>query len=1776
MKKLLSFILSIFVMCTPLGVSAVAFDDPTDNMSLSKFNKATASLISQYEAVGVSNGVSTASDVYSEDSVSSENIVYQTNRLIVKSSEILDPLDSVEYIYGYDDLHIFQFDNRESFSRAYEYYEGLVCVEYVQEDLVYEETTVGEAVETDASIRENAIDYPCTVPATIFGYKPAKAQSDGSTVTVAVIDSGVQNDHELLEGRVISTGFNAHDENGTDYDDRGHGTHVAGIIAANTLSNVVIRSYKILNRSGNCTDIQLCNGIQAAIDDNVDIINLSLSRQGNSDLVEEKVAEAKAAGILVVCAAGNDSVDLKSNFYSPAGYDDYVVTVMACTNLKKIASFSNYGTLCDFAAPGDSVVSSDLDNSYKIRSGTSMAAPFIVAAAAYILAKTPDATPDEVEATLLSQAKSTAGTPSGKCVYPTTSVSLTTFTATPTLALSDCYFAGEMIVEISCTDTAAQILYSIDDGSTYREYTGPVTISETAVVQTFAIMDGKFNSKTATATYTKVAGEATDFIVNDAGILLAYNGSDGNVTVPTYSYGIPIVGIGDSAFENNTNLKTVILGDYVTSIGASAFKNCTELTQFVGQNVTVAGNEAFSGCEKLKTLSISAVTSIGESCFYNCQALTALTLNYITSIPASAFENTTALTSFSSAKVTTVGEKAFYNSGIKNFSGSSSSTVTSVGVSAFENCSRLSAITLNAVKAIPENCFKNCVLLASAYANAAASVGDYAFYNCEILATLEISNTTSVGDYSLSGINVVTLNLPKVTSYYTTSFLNCPSLVTLTLTKAQGEFKTDYIEGCPNITYLDLATASGITGTKTIAEAAPSLKTININNVSAIPDNMFNGCTALCEVIMDSAQSIGAYAFKDTNIMTLNAPAAATVGDYAFSGMKKLDYINVGAAVFNATMIDGDVSITKFNAPELLTIEDEFVVNSLMPLCQNFTAPKLTAIPDGMFRSSSYRLKNLTFDNALTVGDEAFYDSEVEILSLKGATAIGENAFFSCDGLYEIYLDGLETVNMEIFDYCDDELVVISVNGATSITASEGFFEDNGIYFCDFYAQSLESIPANAFKGNIYLRNVNIPSVETIGNNAFDGCKALTSITLDSVTSIGTEAFKGCVGITTFTAPVLESIDFSVLQDCENLIRLYLDGVKSLPQKEDGTFDFFNYEKLFVFSANSLPEVPANFLREAPCLVQVNFESATKVGDYAFYNTPLETKYFNENLLSKIGVYSFAGTNITQLGTPLSNVSHISDYAFANCSKLTNINSIKANSTGVGAFSGCTGLVNFTNSYIITLGERTFENCTALQSGRLNVVQTIGKEAFIGCAVMESLVVGDYLITVGEGAFKNCYFLESFTSSTAETIGAEAFKGCSALNNVTLNAVNTVGASAFEDCTFLQKLSGGGNLTHIGDAAFKNCSNLTGIKGDRRAYPEYIGAEAFYGCTNITPTKVSIQQARFIGDNAFAESGFMNSYYEYNLPLLETLTEDTLNGFGIAGLYLENVKTVEGIPADCPKVVLGGEVESFSVGNYDGIVYYIPNDVVKNGCLASNVAHLEINEKDSIVTNVANSFESYDQFLSFEAEGFNMQYQWYACNDIENLSDEYALPGAVYSEFDPMEYFYDDYKEGVYQYYYCVATSTQNGYTIEIVSDFCFNVFSSVQETDNTFIDHEAGAIYTDSTNNAGSFDGIFKINGEVEISPSLDTDTVDSYGTGTRITVRYDGKLWGSYVLIVNGDINGDGVVDVIDATAVGQAANGKLNLTGYYKTAADFLGASGTVDASEYQETINKALRS
>ena len=225
-------------------------------------------------------------------------------------------------------------------------------------------------------------------------------KTKGKGVTIAILDTGCDMTHPDLKERVIGGRNFTRDDKGIkevyrDYN--GHGTHVAGTMAATVNQKGVVGVapeanlliVKVLDRNGSGQYEWIINGIYYAIEQKVDIISMSLGGPEDVPELHEAIQKAVENNILVVCAAGNegDGQDSTDEFGYPGSYNE-VISVGAINLERQISDFTNSNNEVDLVAPGENILSTYLKGKYAKLSGTSMATPHVSGALALLKALT--------------------------------------------------------------------------------------------------------------------------------------------------------------------------------------------------------------------------------------------------------------------------------------------------------------------------------------------------------------------------------------------------------------------------------------------------------------------------------------------------------------------------------------------------------------------------------------------------------------------------------------------------------------------------------------------------------------------------------------------------------------------------------------------------------------------------------------------------------------------------------------------------------------------------------------------------------------------------------------------------------------------------------------------------------------------------------------------------------------------------------------------------------------------------------------------------------------------------------------------------------------------------------------------------------------------------------------------------------------------------------------------------------------------------------------------
>lgn len=424
---------------------------------------------------------------------------------------------------------------------------------------------------------------------------PTWTSSTGSGVAVAVLDTGIEETHEDL---TVAGGVNTIDDTDWGADGNGHGTHVAGTVAAldNALGvvgvapDVSLYAVKVLDDSGSGTVASVVAGIEWSVNNGMNIISMSLGSSSDSQTMRDACDAAYSQRLLLVAAAGNDGnpAGRGDNVGYPAKYES-VIAVAATDHDDNRAWWSSTGPAVELAAPGVSILSTWKGNSYNTISGTSMACPHVTGAAALVWAVNPGLSNADVRG-ILQQTAEDLGLPATHQGYglvrADAAVTMAEGTEPPATGnvegtVTDADGSGAIkgatvVVEgtsLSATtdDAGYYLLENVPAGDQqvtasadgYYSETATVTVVEDATVtQDFVL--------TAIPTYT-VSGTVTDAggtalegatVVIEGTGLSAVTGSDGSYAIADVEEGTYDITASKEGYVSQT--KTVTVNSDVT------------------------------------------------------------------------------------------------------------------------------------------------------------------------------------------------------------------------------------------------------------------------------------------------------------------------------------------------------------------------------------------------------------------------------------------------------------------------------------------------------------------------------------------------------------------------------------------------------------------------------------------------------------------------------------------------------------------------------------------------------------------------------------------------------------------------------------------------------------------------------------------------------------------------------------------------------------------------------------------------------------------------------------------------------------------------------------------------------------------------------------------------------------------------------------------------------------------------------------------------------------
>ena len=732
MKKQICIFLTFLTIILAMAPCTSVLAEEARKQSVLKTSKEIAALCNEYDNYSNSNN---------GDKID--------NRLMVKTNDRIDEYGAVDSVYGFGYVFL-QYADEENAEKALHNYENSGYI--VSYDSVANCTDSanhqewGDNWSYDRVDSDSALDY----------YK-LKAKP---TINIAVVDSGINYNHELFKNRITRTKFNssASGEANNEIDDYGHGTEVAGVIANSTPSNVKISAYKVMDNKGygsSSTIVAACSYIEE-LNNKPDIINFSLGLK-TGVIIESVIDELVNQGITVVAAAGNDNREV---FEAP-GKCESAITVAAFDYYNKPCSFTNYGQVVDISAPGEYIYTADMskENAYTFSLGTSLATPFVSAAAAYVLMENRKYTPQQVKQELIDTAmpfkKSGCFNLYGAGMVNFSNIINGSRCKDVTTNYQSGVYRDDISVELKCANTLVDIYYTTDGTLPTKErgtkYTEPIAVTNSTriIAATFARAGTSMHSKFTSLDYYILKNNEPEYIVDRNGSILNYLGSDTDLVVPDNINGIQPTSISQKCFWNQ-NINSIKLPDSVTDIEKYAFYG-TELSSIEGNNVENINECSFYECEKLSNIKFPELRYIGKQSLYGCNTLSNIDLSNVKEIGSEALYGCKSLPKqpdFSS--VDWVAEKGLAGT---YFSTIHLSNCTRADDNAFDGCTA-EEIVLNKAKSIGSNAFNNCKNLKVLYVPNAQDLSGR-FNGCSNLNMIFAPKAT-----------YITLSIPNNTTIY--------------------------------------------------------------------------------------------------------------------------------------------------------------------------------------------------------------------------------------------------------------------------------------------------------------------------------------------------------------------------------------------------------------------------------------------------------------------------------------------------------------------------------------------------------------------------------------------------------------------------------------------------------------------------------------------------------------------------------------------------------------------------------------------------------------------------------------------------------------------------------------------------------------------------------------------------------------------------------------------------------------------------------------------------
>ena len=504
--------------------------------------------------------------------------------------------------------------------------------------------------------------------------------------------------------------------------------------------------------------------------------------------------------------------------------------------------------------------------------------------------------------------------------------------------------------------------------------------------------------------------------------ITGYSGNATALYIPDEIDGHEVVAIGDRAFQNRTDLRTVMIPDSVTEIEAYSFNNCTNLSNVtLSKSLKYMGGRAFGSCEKITQIEIpKSLDNCGNSGYASyhgpfgaCSGLKKITFEEgTTEISSGLFRGCTGLEEINIPNSVTEIESSSFEDCINLVSVNIPDSVIKIGNEAFAGCKKIESINIpDSVTEIGGSTFANCSKLSNVKLSKNLEyMGGRAFGSCEKITQIEIPK--SLDNCGNSGY-----------ASYHGPFGACSGLKKIIFEEGTKEISNNLFRGCTGLEEISIPASVIKIERYTFADCT-NLKNVYFSNgVKNVENNAFTNCTSLTKVnIPDTVDSIGNSAFSGcTNLIEVHLPdkLKETASD-TFSGCKKL---------------------TAINFPSTLTTIGNSAFSGCESLPEAILPSGVEKIETNAFKNCKAMKKAVVPDTVSSIGSSAFYGCEAlaDITLGSKLKKIESQTFYGCTVLPSIVLPyNVTTIGDSAFVNCT-KLTQITVPRNTTSIASNAF-----------------------------------------------------------------------------------------------------------------------------------------------------------------------------------------------------------------------------------------------------------------------------------------------------------------------------------------------------------------------------------------------------------------------------------------------------------------------------------------------------------------------------------------------------------------------------------------------------------------------------------------------------------------------------------------------------------------------------------------------------------------